>query len=144
MTSKKHDDEPITVRIDLPLPTDVAGTIIKMFGLTYPHTMIADDEHTWRHERKLVLKIDPADRHNNAKAMKKYREIRDNADGWIGWTTELGPNGVGMAPHEMLAKSWVDLAKKGFALIELRDSTSAKQLSGESSTGNHGDMSLQS
>lgn len=118
MASKKHDDEPVEVRIDLPLPTDVVSTIVKMFGLTYPRTMLTDDGHTWGHERCLVLKIDPRDRHKNAKAMKKYREIRDNADGWIGWTTELGPNGVGIGPHEALTQSWVQMAKESFKIFD--------------------------
>lgn len=114
----KWDDEPIAVRIDLPIPTDVAGTIIKIIGLTYPRTLIADDGHTWKHERQLVLKIDPRDRHKSAKAMQKYRKIRDNANGWVGWLTELGPNGVSIGPHEMLTKGWVYLAKETFKLMD--------------------------
>src|SRR5580693_6883670 len=98
MKNSKQDDEPISIRIKLPLPTDVAGTLIKIIGLTYPRTQIADDKHVHAYERELVLQIDPRDRHKSAKAMEKYRKIRDNADGWVGWLTELGPNSVSISP----------------------------------------------
>jgi hypothetical protein len=125
LTNKKYDDEPIAVRIDLPLPTDVVSTLIKIVGLTYPRTMISDDHHTWKddhhtwkHERQLVLKLDPRDRHKNAKAMREYRKLRDNADGWVGWTTEVGPNGIGIGPHELLAKMWVEMARESLKKFE--------------------------
>jgi hypothetical protein len=134
VTRKEHDDKPIQIRIKLPLPADVVATIMKMFGLTYPRTQIADDGHAHAYERELVLQIDPRDRHKDAKAMKKYQKIRDNADGWVGWLTEIGPNGIGLGPHEMLAKAWVSLAKESFNTLHAPNYIESKVYDSEDKT----------
>ncbi len=107
-------DGPVVVRIELPLPMDIAATLIDIIGKTWPRTMIADDEH--KSERRLALHIDQRDRHKTAKKQQKYEEIKSYADGWVSNLTELGPNSVGVSPHEILAKMWVDLARQTFTM----------------------------
>lgn len=115
---KNRDKTPVAVRIKLPLEMDVASTIIKAVGLTYPRTMIGRDEHTLDYERELVLLIDQRDRHKSAKAKKRYEKVRDYADGWSpGALTELGPDGVSVSPHELLIASWVNMARESFAMF---------------------------
>lgn len=115
---KKRDKTPVELRIKLPLEMDVASTLLKVIGLTYPRTQIGRDDHKWDYERELVLLIDQRDRHKSPKAKRKYEKIRDYADGWSpGALTELGPDGVAASPHELLALSWVDMARKSFAMF---------------------------
>jgi hypothetical protein len=101
----------------LPLPLDVSSTLLKIIGLTYPGTLIADDGHDWKHERQLVLHIPHSERHRNAKGRKKYLAEKDERDAWVGSLTELGPNSVGVSPHESLVKMWVDLARETMAMF---------------------------
>lgn len=107
-------DDPTEVRIELPLPNDIASTLIKIVGLTYPRTQIARDGDSALRPRQLVLVIDPKDRHKDAKARKKYEKKRAELDAYDGWMTALGPDGVSVGAHEYLVKWWVDLARKTF------------------------------
>lgn len=111
----KKEEAPVEVRIELPLPTDIAQTLIKIIGLTYPGTMIADGRAEWQTDRRLVLQIPHKERHKSVKARKKYEEIKAYADGWVGQLADLGPHGVSMEPHEILVKHWCFLAQQSFS-----------------------------
>jgi hypothetical protein len=117
MAKKKPPEDPVVVKIELPLPMDIAGTLIDIIGKTWPHTMITDDEHRYPSERRLALQIDERDRHKSAKAKAKYQKIKQYADGWVNDLCELGPNGVSVSPHEILMKLWADLARKTFDMF---------------------------
>ncbi|WUT94725.1 hypothetical protein SUAREZ_77 [Mycobacterium phage Suarez] len=111
---KKPKDDPVKVRIRLPLEMDVASTLIKIIGKTWPRTIIGTPESDLLQDRELVLLIDQQDRHKSAKAAKKYRELRENASPWTGWLTKLSPDGVGIAPEEWLTKTWAHIARQMF------------------------------
>jgi len=120
MAKRKADsDDPVQVRIQLPLPPDIAQTLIKIIGKTYPNTMIgSNDRDDLREKHFLTLLIDQQDRHKSAKARKKYLEIKEFADGWIGDLSELDPNGVSLSPHQTLIALWTRLARDSFNLFE--------------------------
>jgi len=113
----KQTQPPVPIRIKLPLEADVASTLLKVIGLTYPRTVIGNDEHTHNHEREMVLLVDQRDRHRSPKARKRYQEVKDHAEGWgPHFLTELGPNAVGVTPHEVLIQLWVQLARQSFEM----------------------------
>ena len=119
--SRLKADDPIEVRIQLPLPTDIAATLIQIVGTTWRRTQIADDGHNGLRPRELVLVIDPKDRFKTAKGKKKYEKAKrhlSEEDLIIPWLTELGPNGASVSPHEFLVKWWVDLARRSFELMD--------------------------
>jgi hypothetical protein len=110
----------VVVKIDLPLPTDVAATLVKAIGLTYPNTMIADDKYSemgWMNHRQLVLHIAQRDRQQEAKTREEYEAVKEYDGGGEGQITELTPNSVAISPHEELTNSWVFLAKETLKLF---------------------------
>lgn len=116
-SAEQRDQEPVEVRIGLPLPADIAKTLIEVIGFTYPSTMIAKDPDSEYRPRSLVLHIDQGDRHKSPKARKKYDKLRSLADGWVGDLTALGPDGVSMSPNEMLIAEWTFLARESFNMF---------------------------
>jgi hypothetical protein len=112
--AKPKLDDPTEIRIELPLPNDIASTLIRIIGLTYPRTQIARNGESAFRPRQLVLVIDPKDRHRDAKARKKYEKKRAELDAYDGWMTALGPDDVSIGAPEFLVKWWVDLARKTF------------------------------
>ncbi|SHZ98539.1 hypothetical protein [Mycobacteroides abscessus] len=106
---------PTQIRIELPLPIDITGTLINIIGKTWPGTMIKDDGTDWRSERRLVLEIPDEQRHKSPKKAKKYEEVKQHlhaeADALM---TELGPNGAGFGIPEYLTDILVGMAKIWF------------------------------
>lgn len=106
---------PTQIRIELPLPIDITGTLINIVGKTWPGTMIKDDGTNWCGERRLVLEIPDDQRHKSPKTAKKYAEVKQHlsaeADALI---TKLGPNGAGFGIPEYLADILIGLTKIWF------------------------------
>lgn len=101
-----------TIKIDLPLPMDIAGTLMQVIGLTWPNTVIKQDEARFPSERALVMEVSDEDRHKSAKARKKYEKHKQHLSKWDSDITELTPNAVGVSPHEYLAKQWCAMARQ--------------------------------
>lgn len=114
MGKKKQAEEPVKIRIRLPLEADVASTLIKVIGRTYPRTMIGTPESNLWQDKEMVLLIDQRDRHKSAKSMKRYQEDRDYALANVGRLTELSPSNVAIAPEEALAEQWAVMAMEMF------------------------------
>lgn len=107
----------VEIRIGLPLPMDVASTVLQIIGKTYPGTVIAkDSENKRRYKREIVLEIPDDERHNTPKAKKKYLKWRRGLQKWDSDITQLGPDGVSVAPFEWLAKQWAVMAQRSFEL----------------------------
>lgn len=106
--------KPVEVRINLPLPFDIASTLIKVIGATWPGTLIKQGDSAWKTERQLILEIPDKERHKDAKKRKRYHAEKQFADAFDGQLTELGPDGVGLSPHQHLVALWVDLARQSF------------------------------
>ncbi|SHY53698.1 hypothetical protein [Mycobacteroides abscessus] len=106
---------PAQIRIELPLPIDITGTLINIIGKTWPGTMIKDDGTDWRSERRLVLEIPDEQRHKSPKKAKKYAEVKQHLRAEVdALITELGPNGAGFGIPEYLADILVGMAKIWF------------------------------
>lgn len=103
------------IRIALPLPIDITGTLINIVGKTWPGAVVKDDGTDWKNHRQLVLEIPDSDRHRTAKKAKKYAQVKQHltaeADALI---TELGPNGAGFGIPEYLADILVGMARIWF------------------------------
>lgn len=100
------------IRIGLPLPMDITGTLLKVIGLTWPGAVIMNSDDP-RHDRHIVVGIPAAQRHRSAKAAGKYANRKEflnaNSDADI---TEMNAHGVAFNWPEWLAKSWVAMAKQ--------------------------------
>lgn len=106
------DDDMVKIRIELPLPMDISGTLLNAIGLTWPGAVIAQDTNSrgdW--DRHMVVGIPAAQRHKSVKAAEKYAKRKQylsaDADSDI---TELGPDGVSFSWPNYLAQSWVAMA----------------------------------
>lgn len=112
-----NDTSGTDIRIDLPLPLDISGTLIQVIGLTYPGAVIKNSGHKWDHERQLVLSIPDADRHKSPKKAEKYAKVKAhleaNADGLL---TELGANGASLGIPEHLGRIMLALGQSWVAM----------------------------
>lgn len=108
------------LRVKLPLPMDIAGTLMKIVGLTWPNTVIKDGsgEHGWRSEHQLVFDIPDEDRHKSPKKQAKYEATKQHLSPHDGELTKLGPNNIGVSPVEHLATHWVNMAKQAFEVMD--------------------------
>ncbi|WP_124712944.1 hypothetical protein [Mycolicibacterium nivoides] len=107
-------DDNVDIRIELPLPIDITGTLINVIGLTWPHAVIKDDgnDKGWRSDNRLVLSIPPEDRHKSAKKAEKYAKVKAHlkaeTDAMI---SELDPNAFSLGLPAWLADQFVAIAK---------------------------------
>lgn len=105
-------DNNVDIRIELPLPIDITGTLINVIGLTWPNAVIKDGKGDWRCDNRLVLSVPPEDRHKNAKKAKKYAEVKAHlkaeTDAQI---AELGPDSIDMGLPEYLANLYIAMAR---------------------------------
>lgn len=103
------------IKIELPLPIDITGTLINIVGLTWPGTVIKDDGTDWKNHRRLVLEVPDKDRHKKPKDAKKYAKVKSHLDGYADVdVTELGPNGAGFGMPEYLAAQYIAFAREAF------------------------------
>lgn len=106
------DDDLAEIRIGLPLPMDLTGTLLKVIGLTWPGAVIKNGDDP-RHDRHMVVGIPASQRHRTAKKAEKYAKRKEylnaNVDADI---TELDPNGVSFGWPEWLAAQWVAMARQ--------------------------------
>ncbi|QNO01137.1 hypothetical protein [Mycobacterium phage CELFI] len=106
--------ENVDIRIELPLPIDITGTLINVIGLTWPHAVIKDDgnDKGWRSENRLVLSIPPEDRHKSVKKAEKYAKVKAHlkaeTDSMI---SELDPNAFSLGLPAWLADQFIAIAK---------------------------------
>jgi hypothetical protein len=103
------------IRIELPLPLDITGTLINVIGLTYPGAMIKDDgnDKGWRMDNRLVIDIPEDQRHKSAKKAEKYQKVKAHLDGYAdSLITELGPKGASFALPEYMMKLLVQMARE--------------------------------
>jgi hypothetical protein len=105
----------VEIRIGLPLPIDITGTLINIIGLTWPGTAVKNSHAKWRHEEQLVLEIPDADRHKSPKEAQRYAAVKQHLDAEAdACITALGPAGVSVGVPEHLARVLVTLAKSWF------------------------------
>jgi hypothetical protein len=108
---KVNTDDMTDIRIELPLPMDITGTLLKIIGLTWPGAVIKQEKNSRDWDRHLVVGIPNAQRHKTPKAAEKYVKRKEylnaNADAAI---TGLDPSGVSFGWPEWLARSWVAMA----------------------------------
>lgn len=104
------------IRIELPLPFDIAATLLSVIGLTYPGAVIKDGSGQWRSENRLVLSIPETDRHRSPKKADKYAKVKAhldaNADAAI---TAVGPDGVSIGLPDYVSRLLVEMARAQFA-----------------------------
>ncbi|ALF00418.1 hypothetical protein SEA_ARCHIE_124 [Mycobacterium phage Archie] len=107
-------DENVDIRIELPLPIDITGTLINVIGLTWPNAVIKDDgnDKGWRSENRLVLSIPPEDRHKSAKKAEKYAKVKAHLTAETeAFVNELDPNAFSLGLPQWLADQFVAIAK---------------------------------
>ena len=112
MSDDDKTDDKTDVRIGLPLPMDITGTLLNIIGLTWPGTVVKTGEGP-SYDRHMVLGIPNSQRHKSAKAAEKYTKRKQflNADTESD-LTNLDPSGVSFTWPEYLAKTWVNLARE--------------------------------
>ena len=99
------DEKRTKIRIGLPLPLDVAGTLLQLIGRAYPDCIIHQEGH-----REMVLsisdaqRIDPDSIDTDGLPLQADEDLADAA------LTELGPQGVGMGWPEKLAAEFAGMA----------------------------------
>lgn len=104
----------VELRIELPLPIDITGTLINIIGLTWPGAMIKNGASGsgWRSDNRLVLEIPDEQRHKSPKKAEKYAKRKSQLDADTEATiNKLGPNAVSMGLPEHLASIFLAMAK---------------------------------
>lgn len=81
------------VRIALPLPFDVAGTLMQLVGRAWDDVQIVQDEDSWRHPNHMVLRIPETARPRALTDEQCAPIARDEHDVDV---TEISPNGVAL------------------------------------------------
>jgi hypothetical protein len=115
MSETKSDDEFVDVRIELPLPMDLTGTLLQVIGMTWPGTMIKDGKGEWRSDSRLVLAIPNAERHKSPKKAEKYAKVKAHLDGWADTVlNDLGPSGVGFGLPMYVADLLIGMCQAQF------------------------------
>jgi hypothetical protein len=106
-------DDLTEIRIGLPLPMDITGTLLNVIGLTWPGAVIKGGDDMPTVPRHMVVGIPDKQRHKSVKAAEKYAKRKEfldaNADADI---TELDPSGVGFSWPQWLAAQWVAMARQ--------------------------------
>lgn len=108
-TSSMERVEDLTdIRIDGPLPASVVGTLIKLIGAAWPDAMMADPGRGGG----LLFKVRGKAKKVKKKNLKqlKMKPIEDDT-----LVNTAGPDGISVAPPEVLAAAMLDGARAAFS-----------------------------
>lgn len=95
----------VKIRIDLPLPMDVAGTLMKLVGLAYPDALMEGNG------RSMTFVLPEGTRPRKvAKTKAKAETVLDETTDLL----EIGPDGISISTPEHLAAACLEIMKTSF------------------------------
>ena len=93
------------IQIALPLPMDVAGTVMRVIGMAYPEALMEG------RDRHMTFLIPEGARPRKGSKAKAKPEQRDDVDSEL---LELGPEGISITTPEVLAAAALDIMRTSF------------------------------
>jgi hypothetical protein len=93
------------VQIALPLPMDVASTVMRLIGMAYPEALMEG------HDRSMTFLIPEGARPRKGSKNKAKPEQRDDVDSEL---LELGPDGISITTPGVLAAAALDIMRTSF------------------------------
>lgn len=98
-------DQMTKIKIHLPLPMDVAGTLMRIIGTSYPEALMEGNSGT------MTFLIPERSRPRKVPKTKAKPDQREDLDSEL---LEIGPDGISISTPEVLAAAALQIMKASF------------------------------